>query len=75
LAGKFRRFGSRNAELTENPFWLAMIRAGASAFRASKMFSDVGSEPGQPVWCYERYGRTTTGLADGRIVEFSIWHI
>jgi ankyrin repeat protein len=65
-AAKARRFGQHNAEETSLPFWLAMIRAGASAWCARKAFDDDGFK--EPIWCFERFGRTTIKLADGRIV-------
>jgi len=74
LAGRYREFGAGNAVETNNPFWLAMIRSGASAWQASDMFIDKGSHDGKVVWCYERYGRTTTILPDGRIIEIGGEH-
>ena len=35
-AGKDREFGRANPELTEKPFWTAMVKCGASAFRARR---------------------------------------
>ncbi|MES2935565.1 MAG: ankyrin repeat domain-containing protein [Pseudomonadota bacterium] len=74
LAGKYRRFGNCNAELTDNSFWLSMIKSGASAWRASEKYFDSGSVAGQPVWCYQRYGRSTTVMEDGRIIEIGGQH-
>ncbi|MFC5474128.1 ankyrin repeat domain-containing protein [Paraherbaspirillum soli] len=74
IAGRYRQFGTSNAEATENPFWMAMIRSGASGWRASETFSDSGSEPEQAIWSYQRFGRSTTILGDGRIVEIAGEH-
>jgi ankyrin repeat protein len=30
---KHRRFGTKNPEISQNPFWYAMVRCGASAYR------------------------------------------
>lgn len=73
-AGKNRQFGIHNPEETNHPFWLAMIRSGATAWHASKVFNDESREENQPVWCYQRFGRTTTLLDDGRIVEIAGEH-
>jgi hypothetical protein len=74
FAGKHRQFGVVNADKLEKPFWIAMIRSGASAWSASKQFynSDAGGR--EPVWCYQRYGRTTNVLPDGRIIEIAGEH-
>ncbi|MFZ6768341.1 ankyrin repeat domain-containing protein [Undibacterium sp. Di26W] len=74
LIGRYREFGAANGVKTNKPFWLAMIRSGASAWRASEMFHDDGSHDGNIIWCYERYGRTTTILPDGRIIEIGGEH-
>ncbi len=69
LAGKSRVFGARNPEQFDNPFWLAMVRGGGNAWQASKKFSDTNADARPPVWCYQRFGRSTTILPDGRIIE------
>ena len=74
LAGKHRRFGVSNPEPMSNPFWLAMVHAGGSAWQASNKFSDAGAGERLPVWCYQRYGRSTTLLDDGRIIEIAGEH-
>lgn len=67
-----RAFGTANPERTDHPFWLEMVRCGASAWRASDR---IGPNDGRkPVWCYKRFGRTTTILPDGRIIEIGGEH-
>lgn len=67
-----RVFGTANPERTDHPFWLDMIRCGASAWRARDR---IGGDEGMgPVWCYRRFGRTTTLLPDGRIIEIGGEH-
>lgn len=73
LDGRVRRFGRYNGEETNDPFWLAMIRSGATGYRASQQFPQA-APPDAPVWCYQRFGRTTTELDDGRIVEVAGEH-
>ena len=51
-------------------FWEAMIRCGISAWSARSTFDDTDSQD-QPVWCYDRFGRTIAELPDGRIVEIA----
>lgn len=74
LAGKNRRFGIQNPEKIDNPFWLAMVRAGCSAWQASEQFADANAGERLPVWCYQRFGRSTTILDDGRIIEIAGEH-
>lgn len=73
LAGKYRRFGTANPEVMEIEFWQAMIRCGLSAWHAKDNFRDTDSQD-EPVWCYERFGRTITELPDGRIIEIAGEH-
>lgn len=73
LTGKHRIFGKSNPQRMENPFWNAMVQCSCRAYIARYMFSNTDEED-EPVWCYYRYGRTTTILSDGRIVEIAGEH-
>ena len=73
LVGKHRRFGKTNPEVMEIDFWKAMICCGFSAWKAKDTFDDADNWD-EPVWCYERFGRTITELPDGRIVEIAGEH-
>lgn len=67
-----RVFGSANPERTDHPFWLEMIRCGASAWRARDR---AGAREGiVPLWCYKRFGRSTTIVPDGRIIDIGGEH-
>lgn len=74
LAAKTRCFGQHMAEETNFPFWLSMIRSGANSWQARTLFDNTELEENQPVWCYQRYGRTTTVMDDGRIIEIGGEH-
>lgn len=67
-----RVFGNANPQRTDHPFWLDMVRCGASAWRARESIG--GDADIKPVWCYKRFGRSTTLLPDGRIVEIGGEH-
>ncbi len=71
--GKHRKFGKSNPQRMDMPFWNAMVQCGWQAYQARSVFSYTGEEP-KPLWCYYRYGRTTTLLPDGRIVEIAGEH-
>lgn len=107
LHGRHRIFGRSNPELSRNPFWYAMVKCGASGFRAAEKFKIDGgrfiNEPAldgkslhqtispdgrsrymidrdykvcrvEPVWCYERFGKSITPLGDGRFIEIAGEH-
>ena len=73
-AGRNHRFGVGNPERMEIPFWLSMVRSGASGWNASQKFADSSGGGLPPVWCYQRFGRSTTLLDDGRIIEIAGEH-
>jgi ankyrin repeat protein len=73
LAGKHPRFGTANPEKIDCPFWKAMIRAGTGAWSARDYFDDKNVEL-EPVWCFERFGKSITELPDGRIIEIAGEH-
>src|SRR5207253_1603305 len=56
-----------------NPFRRAMVQAGCNAYRARVLFDDP-KRYDRMVWCYDRFGRTTTWLPDGRILEIAGEH-
>jgi ankyrin repeat protein len=71
-----RRFGERNPEAMNNPFWQAMIRSGVSASEAGGLF-EIGEKIGgqdKPIWCAQRFGQSITLLPDGRIVQVAGEH-
>jgi len=76
VIGRERLFGSSNPDRTINPFWLAMVKGGANAYRARAMFEKKEEiyKYRQPVWCYDRFGKSLTPLADGRFIEIAGEH-
>lgn len=73
-AGKHREFGRSNPQRMDKPFWNAMVHSGCNAYQARQMFADTDRFDPPPVWCYQRFGRTTTLLPDGRIIEIAGEH-
>lgn len=67
---KFPRFGNSNPKIIENEFWEAMIRSGAAAYTSRSDNDSLNN----PIWCYQRFGRTTTMLPDGRIIKIAGEH-
>lgn len=69
-----RRFGEANPEQMNEPFWLAMIRAGLTGYDAASSFGGRSSMTDPPVWCAQRFGQSITFLPDGRIVQIGGEH-
>jgi ankyrin repeat protein len=69
-----RRFGTANPEPMDEPFWLAMIRSGVTAYAAAQKFGVAGTCPRDPIWCAWRFGQSITPLPDGRVVRIAGEH-
>ncbi len=67
-----RRFGRTNPEQMAEPLWEGMIRAGISAWAASRSGADAPGRP--PVWCAARFGQSITALPDGGFVQIGGEH-
>ena len=76
-ASRYGGEGRANPERIDDPFRCAMVRAGESAYGARLRFEDeptfeYGREPNgigaSVVWCFDRFGQSTTRLPDGRTV-------
>jgi ankyrin repeat protein len=67
-------FGEGNPQRMHVPFWEAMIRCGASAFRVRDRFEKQCGLVSGPVWCAQRFGQSLTLLPDGRAVQIGGEH-
>lgn len=73
--GKRRVYGKSNPERAKNPFWQAMVKCGASAYHAASKFEPKRNIfKDEPVWCFERFGKSITPLDDGRFIEIGGEH-
>lgn len=73
--GRLREFGRSNPTLSKNPFYYAMVKAGASAYHADHAFKAKRSfYTSDPTWCYDRFGISITPLPDGRFIEIAGEH-
>lgn len=73
-AQKYRRFGVSNPQKCEIPFWYDMVRCNAGAWKARDQFNDTEACNDQPVWCYERYGKSINALGNGEFIEIAGEH-
>src|ERR1044071_5017668 len=62
------RFGRTNPERMNNPVWEWLIKSRIDAFHANEKLNGPESLEAGPCWCFDRFGQTTTQLADGRVV-------
>lgn len=74
LRARHQRFGRRNPELVDEPFWQAMMSTGDCAYAARLRFEAAPSTSKEPVWCFDRFGMSITPLGDGRYVEIGGEH-
>ncbi|MCG8314199.1 MAG: ankyrin repeat domain-containing protein [Pseudomonadales bacterium] len=68
---KHRIFGRSNPQQCDNAFWYDMVRCGAGAWKARDQFDDTDHCNVQPVWCYERFGKSITSIGDGKYIEIA----
>lgn len=69
------RFGTKNPEIMNNPFWRDMIRIGCDDVTAREHFNknDLLDEPAM-VWCFNRSNSSLIQLKDGRLVQIGGEH-
>src|SRR5262249_33777038 len=72
--GRARRFGTKNPEQMDDPFWVAMIQAGVSGYEARRRFQSAIDVDNGPVWCAKRFGQSLTHLLDGRAIQIGGEH-
>ena len=60
------RFGQANPERMNNPFWEWMIRTRLDGFQANEKLQGPDSCSAGPIWCFRRFGQSSTRLPDGR---------
>lgn len=65
------KFGTKNPELMDMPFWKLMVRNKEPAYWARNYF---GTQGGYPVWCFHRFGTSETHLPDGRVIYIAGEH-
>jgi len=58
----------------DNPLWEWLIRERWSASAANEALDGPSSVDAGPMWCFDRFGRSTTTLADGVVVEIGGEH-
>jgi hypothetical protein len=60
------RFGRTNPERMNNPFWEWMIRTRLDGYQANQKLNGPDPFEAGPIWCFRRFGQSSTILPDGR---------
>jgi hypothetical protein len=66
------RFGADNPTRLDNPLWASLVHDRINAYQVNKRFGY--ERGGEPTWCFDRFGQTTTTLADGRTIYIAGEH-
>jgi len=65
---------SDNPTHLDNSLWHWLVRTRWSAYRANEKFHGPSSIKAGPMWCFDRFGKSETTLADGRVVHIGGEH-
>ena len=66
LAWRSPRVGAANPTDLTNPLWVWMARTRLNGYQGNQAWSGPSSCDAGPMWCFDRFGQSTTRLADGR---------
>jgi hypothetical protein len=62
------RFGSANPERMTNPVWKWFVETKLNAFQANEHYEGPNSFDAGPCWTFDRFGQSSTKVADGRTI-------
>jgi ankyrin repeat protein len=71
-AHKHPQFGMTNPEEVKFPLWVEMVKFGASAYALRTYYQD--EDYTGAVWCFSRFGRSSTLLSDNRVIDIAGEH-
>lgn len=74
LAWRSPRQVDANPTRLDNPLWQWMVQTQHDAYSANKEFHGPSPFDAGPMWCFQRFGKSETVLADGRIVHIAGEH-
>lgn len=67
-AWRTRRFGDANPARHDNPLWAELVGDRSCAYHVNQRYGFARVPGAGPTWCFDRFGRSTTALDDGRTV-------
>lgn len=68
------REGRKNPTRMDNPLWAALVKQRINAYQVRTRLDPEGRLPWTKVWCFDRFGQSTTVLPDGRTVYIAGEH-
>jgi hypothetical protein len=68
------RFGVENPADLTNPLWVWMVRTRMNAYQGNQAWGGRSPFDAGPMWCFDRFGQSTTTLPDGRTLYVSGEH-
>jgi ankyrin repeat protein len=71
-AHKHPQFGMTNPQEVKFPLWVEMVKFGASAYTLRTYYQDEDSTGA--VWCFSRFGGSSTLLSDNRVINIAGEH-
>jgi hypothetical protein len=74
LAWRSPQVGQTNPTDLTNPWWTWLVRTRMNGYQANKLWDGPSSFDAGPVWCFDRFGQTTTTLPDGRAIYIAGEH-
>jgi len=74
LAWRTPRFGDANPTRMDNPLWTSLVHDRINAWQVNQQYGFARAYGTGPTWCFERFGQSTTVLADGRTIYIAGEH-
>jgi hypothetical protein len=68
------RCGDANPSELTNDLWTWLVRTRLNAWQANQAWSGTPSTEAGPMWCFDRFGMSSTALPDGRTVHIAGEH-
>ena len=62
------RFGCANPDRMNNPVWEWLVRTRLNAYPSTRRLRGPSAVDAGPGWSFDRFGQSSTRLADGRVV-------
>jgi hypothetical protein len=74
LAWRSPRKVEANPTPLDSPLWHWLVRTRFSAYHANGRYSGPSGPGVGPMWCFDRFGKSQTALADGRVIHIGGEH-
>jgi hypothetical protein len=68
------KFGTGNPSKMTNSLWSWLVASRLSAYQANELLNGPSSFNAGPMWCFDRFGQSTTEIPDGRTIYIAGEH-